>query len=107
MGLRSEADLQACKARFSGNAQAFTAVPCRLAARVLVRVKAEEGGKVTTVRCGGRGGVSSRRHAEHPNRCLHGEQTERKANNPGPAPLLFASEQSLSYLDGTRPADYG
>ena len=38
--------------------------------------------------------------------CL-GEQTERKANNPGPAPLLFASEQSLSYLDGTRPADYG
>ena len=35
------------------------------------------------------------------------EQGERKATNPGPAPLLFASEQSLSYLDGTLPADYG
>ncbi|KAK9842269.1 hypothetical protein WJX81_003760 [Elliptochloris bilobata] len=77
---QTAANLQACKARFSGNAPAFSAMPSRPAARV-VKVRAEEGGKVTT--------------------------TERKATNPGPAPLIFASEQSLSYLDGTRPADYG
>jgi len=68
----------------------------------------KEGGKVTTVR---------RPAARRVHRHWHGSpglltgvmwaQTERKANNPGPAPLLFASEQSLSYLDGTRPADYG
>ena len=29
------------------------------------------------------------------------------ANNPGPVPLLFASDQSLSYLTGELPADYG
>ena len=32
---------------------------------------------------------------------------ERVTNNPGPVPLLFASEQSLSYLTGELPADYG
>ena len=102
---------QACKARFSGKAPASTALPVRPAARVVV-VRAEEGGKeggkVTTVR---------RPAARRVHRHWHGSpglltgvmwaQTERKANNPGPAPLLFASEQSLSYLDGTRPADYG
>jgi light-harvesting complex I chlorophyll a/b binding protein 3 len=35
------------------------------------------------------------------------DTTTRKENNPGPVPLLFASEQSLSYLTGELPADYG
>ena len=40
---------QVCKSRLSGKAPAFTAQPNRPVTRV-VKVRAEEGGKVTTVR---------------------------------------------------------